>query len=80
MTLISHLTKSPRETDPRDLCLRKATYFQYVAHASADLRSRRTYLYLAKLWGEMAVASERGTGEPSQESGVVIPFPSRPNS
>jgi hypothetical protein len=80
MTSISHFTRSPRGNELRDLCLRKATYFQYVAHVSADLRSRRTYLYLAKLWREMAVATVRGTGEPSKESGVVIPFPSRSNS
>jgi hypothetical protein len=41
-----------------------------------DPKDRRVYLKLANLWREMAYAAEQEAGALSQETAVVIAFPS----
>jgi hypothetical protein len=80
MTPISYFAPSPGETSASRLCRKKARDCQRAAMTSEDPRVRRVYLNLAKLWREMASVAEQETGVPSQESAVVIAFPSRAES
>jgi hypothetical protein len=62
------------ETDASRFCREKARDCQRAALTTTDPKFRLTFLHLAKLWREMAVARSKKL-EGSEDESVVIRFP-----
>jgi hypothetical protein len=76
MTSFSSFAPSLGQTSASRLCRKKARDCQRTAMTLEDPKDRRVYLKLANLWREMAYAAEQEAGALSQETAVVIAFPS----
>jgi hypothetical protein len=80
MTSITYLSGSSNATDAARLCRKKARDCQRTALTTADPTIRSRFLHLAKLWREMADDAEQQANGASEDKGVVIFFPKRPQT